>query len=652
MKKILSFVLLAASELCHAGPIDLLMNRIAPGKSKYFQFVLENEKSARNFFEVSAGKDRVRIRGNSYISIASGLDWYLKNYCGVSYTYCDSTLSLPEQLPMPQERIYKETYMQIGYSGYDPAQRLFWNWKDWEKEIDRMALSGVNMCPVFTGVESVWMDFLDHYGMTEEQASQYLFHTDRIPKEWLKRQKDLQERIIRRMQQLGISPVYPAFTGVVPQQLTDGKPNLITLPTRTPENINRGESVVSTDEPLFAEMARHWYGTYEKNYGTAPFYWGSTSGQDLPADIQRCLQRSEPEASWIIPTDPYIRKGISTKGLDLKKIVLLYQDMQSDADWKTMSATKTIPWIWNWNCSGIRAEQPASLHDALNQPEKASNSPETASCIQGIGTWMNGSGDFPLAYSLVNNRRWQPEVIDLRDELRRELEWRYGACDSMVLNAWLQLVDVDLNYDPTRSLIARRPGFDLLDEAAHDSLAEDNRYRKISEALDGLTRFGERYDGNVNYRRDLIRLTALQQELQAQRLYRQFCTAFQERRAEQMQQAQTAFLNLIREADSLRSEDPSLCWSHWMKQSVQDARGRNLELGDWSLTLLRKQELDNGSVPALSGLLKEYCYPRWELFFNWALRKMQRGQIAPPQYQGLEEEWYRKSAGDLTICSK
>lgn len=651
MKKILSFILLAATELCHAGPIDLLMNRIAPGKSKYFQFVLENGKGSRNFFEVSSSKDRIRIRGNSYVSIASGLNWYLKNYCGVSYAYYDSILSLPEQLPMPQDLTYKETYMQIGYNSYDFGQRLFWNWQDWEKEIDRMALNGVNVCPVFIGVESVWTDFLDHYGMTEEQISQYLFHTDRIPKEWLKRQKNLQERIIRRMQQLGISPVYPAFTGVVPQQITEGK-NIITLTTPTPQQILRQERVISTDEPLFAEMAKQWYGSYEKTYGKAPFYWGGTNGQDLPSDIQKCLQRSEPEASWLVPIDSHIQKGFSTKGMDLTKTVLLYQDMQSDTDWKNMSATKTLPWIWNWNCSDTQTEQPASLHEALNQPEKASNNPETASNILGIGSRMNGSNDFPLAYNLIHNRRWQPEVIDLRDELRRELEMRYGACDSMVLNAWLQLTDTDLHYDPTQSIITRRPSFELIDELQSDSLTAATRYRKIADALDGLLRFKERYNGNANYRRDLIRLTAQLQELQAQQLYRQFYASFQKRDVEQMKQAQEAFLSLINKTDSLRSLEPSLCWNYWVKQGVQDAKGKKLDLGTWCLTLLRKQEQDQDCVPALSGLLKEYCYPRWELFFNWTLRKVQGGRIAPPQYQGIEENWYQQSAQKLTICSE
>lgn len=642
MKKILSCVLLAAAELCYASPIDLLMNRIAPGKGKHFQFVLEEGQGSRNFFEVSAHKERIRVRGNSYISIASGLNWYLKNFCGVSYSDCDSTLSLPEQLPLPPERTYKETYMQIGYSGYDPWQRIFWNWQDWEKEIDRMALSGVNVCPVFTGTESVWSEFLDHYGMSEKEISQYLFHSDQIPKNWIKRQKDLQGRIIRRMQLLGISPVYPAFTGIIPQKLVEGKANIITCPTLSDENINRQENRISTDDPLFAQMARQWYDSYEKTYGKAPFYWGSTGGQDLPADIQTCLLKSAPEATWIIPTDQYMEKGIRTQGMDFKKTVLLYQDRKSEADWKNLSATKATPWIWTWNCSGIRTEQPASLHSALNQPEKASNNPETASCIQGIGTWMNGSQDFPLAYSLVTNRRWQPEVIDLRDELRRELELRYGACDSMVLNAWLQLSELDLNYDPTQSIIARRPDFNLTDETERDSLNEAARHRIMAGALNDLIRFKERFRQNSNYQSDLIRLSAMLLEHHTRQVYDRYCTAFQERDTEKMEQNQKEFLTLIGLSDSLRGYEPSLCWSHWVAQGVQDARGKDLELNSWCRTLLRKQEQDRGCIPALNGILQEYCYPRWELFFNWSRRKIRSGQIAPPQYQGLEDAWYQQ----------
>ena len=72
MKKILSLILwTTAPGMCLAGPLDLLVKRIAPGKEKHFQFVLEPGKNKRNYFEVSTYKERIRIKGNSYISMAS-----------------------------------------------------------------------------------------------------------------------------------------------------------------------------------------------------------------------------------------------------------------------------------------------------------------------------------------------------------------------------------------------------------------------------------------------------------------------------------------------------------------------------------------------------------------------------------------------------
>lgn len=271
-----------------------------PGKEKHFQFILEPGKNKRNYFEVSTYKERIRIKGNSYISMASGLDWYLKNYCGVSYANCDSILPLPDVLPKPQERTYKETYMQIGYTGYDAGQRLFWNWQDWEKEIDRMALSGINVCPVWTGTESVWKEFLSDCSLDEKAICQYLFGTDQAPEGWLKGQENLQKKIIRRMQNLGISPVYRAFTGTVPQSMTEGKPNIITVSAYTAENISRKETTISADDPLFAQLAKNGMAVMKRS--TAPHHFIG----EAPADrIFRRTSRNACRKAILKPTGSY-----------------------------------------------------------------------------------------------------------------------------------------------------------------------------------------------------------------------------------------------------------------------------------------------------------------------------------------------------------
>lgn len=642
MRKLLSLILWTIGPgMCLAGPIDLLVRRIAPGKEKHFQFVLEAGKNKRNYFEVSTNKERIRIKGNSYISIASGLDWYLKNYCGVSYTSCDSTLQLPEVLPMPQERTYKETYMLMGYTGYDAWQRMFWNWQDWEKEIDRMALSGINVCPVWTGMESVWIEFLSEHHLNNKEIYQYLFDTEHMPQGWKKGQENLQKKIIGRMQNLGISPVYPAFTGTVPQAITEGKNNIITVSDYTAENISRKETTISTDDPLFSKMAKKWYNCYEKIYGTVPFYWGSTCGQDFPADILSCLLKSNPEANWIIPTDHYIQKGIRTEGLDKQKTVLLYPE--GNASWKNIDATKAIPWIWTWDEGSENQETSISLYEALNQPEQASNNPETASQIQGIGTQTSCSQMSSLPYFLIHNRRWLPEVISLQEEIEEFLKMHYGYSDSTTVNAWIRLSKLDRGYDPNQSFICQKPAMNLL-ETTESSLKTDlERCKQISDVLTDLLKLKEHCSKNGNYHRDLIRITAMLLEQKSQYLYQLIEQDFQEQNTTLLTQHQQDFLNLIDRSDSLRCFTPSLCWQHWIKQADSNQKGK--DTGDvlWYKSLLRKQEQTSGKVPAWSGILSEYCAPRWKLFFNWMNRKQQRIQVAPPQYQGLENEWYQQT---------
>lgn len=630
-------LLASASCLCHAGPVDLLVKRIAPGAEKHFQFILENGRGARNFFEISTNDKRVRIKGNSYVSMASGLNWYLKNYCGVSYSDCDSTLQLPKNLPLPEERIYKETHIQIGYRGYAHWQSLFWNWQDWEKEIDRMALNGVNVCPVFTGIENVWLDFLSQCGMSDPAAYRYLFGTEEVPKEWLTAQDKLQKKILRRMQNLGISPVFQAFTGVIPQELTEGQANLITLPTQTQENMVREESILSTDDPLFAQMAKKWYHSYEKVIGTAPFYYGSTCGQDLPEDIQNCLKKNVPEAVWIIPADEALGTGSSLKGTDARKAILLYRERTSPVNWKEMTATKTLPWIWTWNDTESGAQPEISLQQALNQPEQAGNNPETASLIQGVGNTGNFPFEQTLHSDLVYARKWQPGVLSLTEELKQHLSIRYGSCPEEILASWSELTGLADGYDPSQSFLCQRPDMSL--PLCSDSLSREAVCGSLKDALRTLLAYQTEFAARTGYRKDLIRITAMLLEQRSQDLYLKFCMSFQERHTEKMLRYKEAFLSLIRQADELRSFDPALRWDTWTQNGIQDSK-RNINPA-WCRQLIRQKEKTSGKVPALHGILSAYCAPRWELFFNWALQKIQRGQIAPPQYQGIENAWYQ-----------
>ena len=64
-----------------ATPIDGLLERIDKGASK--KFIIEQKKSDIDFFELDQRGKKVVVRGNNYVNIAAGINWYLKYYAGI-----------------------------------------------------------------------------------------------------------------------------------------------------------------------------------------------------------------------------------------------------------------------------------------------------------------------------------------------------------------------------------------------------------------------------------------------------------------------------------------------------------------------------------------------------------------------------------------
>ena len=79
------------------SPIDGLLERIDRGASK--KFVIQQVKSDVDFFELDQKGNKPVIRGNSWVNIATGVNWYLKHHAGIHLTWNQMQAKLPAQLP-------------------------------------------------------------------------------------------------------------------------------------------------------------------------------------------------------------------------------------------------------------------------------------------------------------------------------------------------------------------------------------------------------------------------------------------------------------------------------------------------------------------------------------------------------------------------
>ena len=161
-------------------PVSSLAARVTEGTSDdriLFRLIADADNASKDYFEISSENGKVLITGNSDVSLATGLNWYLKYVAGIHLSWNNSSQKLPETLPLPKEKIRQETAMQnryyLNYCTYSYSM-AFWDWERWEKEIDWMALHGINMPLSITGMEVVWYNLLKRVGYTTEEINEFI----------------------------------------------------------------------------------------------------------------------------------------------------------------------------------------------------------------------------------------------------------------------------------------------------------------------------------------------------------------------------------------------------------------------------------------------------------------------------------------------
>ena len=186
--------------------------------------VFEQTDGPEDTYEISRKGSKVLIRGNNANSMAVGLNRYLQEYCLANVNWYDyNPVELPETLPEVTEcvkasaEVPKRFFLNYCTFGYTMP---WWNWKQWERFIDWMALNGVNMPLAITGQEAVWQKVWRKYGLSDEQIRSYftgpahlpwqrMCNIDRwqgpLPQSWIDGQAKLQKRILRRERSLNMT---------------------------------------------------------------------------------------------------------------------------------------------------------------------------------------------------------------------------------------------------------------------------------------------------------------------------------------------------------------------------------------------------------------------------------------------------------------
>ncbi|CAK7330911.1 unnamed protein product [Dovyalis caffra] len=163
-----------ASSSVQESAAKAVLKRLLPAYVHSFEFKIVSKDVCggnscfliNNYKNSSQNGPEIIIKGTTAVEIASGLHWYIK-YWGGGHVSWDKTggvqiasIPKPGSLPLVKDKgvmiqrpVPWNYYQNVVTSSYS---YVWWNWERWEKELDWMALQGINLPLAFTGQEAIW----------------------------------------------------------------------------------------------------------------------------------------------------------------------------------------------------------------------------------------------------------------------------------------------------------------------------------------------------------------------------------------------------------------------------------------------------------------------------------------------------------------
>jgi len=667
MKRLILSLLCLLVLMAQATPIDDLLERIDRGASRKFK--IELKKSDRDYFELDQAGSRIVVRGNSWVSIGVGINWYLKYYAGIHLSWNQMQAKLPDVLP-PVRKEHHETDLTLRYDfnyctfSYSMA---FWDWPRWERELDWMTLHGVNLPLAVVGEECVWRNMLLRLGYTEEEVGRFIAGPaflawwamnnlegwgGPLPLSWYTRQEQLQKQILKRMKELGMHPVLPGYCGMVPHDARE-RLGLNVSDAGLWNGFQRPANLSPTDA-RFDEIAAIYYEELTKLYGKADYYSMDPfheSADDASTDyagagrkLMAAMKRVNPNAVWVVQgwtENPRPQMADPMKAGDLLVLDLFSECRPmfgAPSIWRRDVGYKQHHWLFclleNFGANvGLHGRmdqllnnyyllQPSTLRSAL--PLGSSKNPQLSN-LKGIGFTMEGSENNPVMFEMMSELPWRPEKFTKEEWIRNYVKARYGIKDDTIEKAWLILAGSIYNcpagnnqQGPHESIFCGRPS---LNNFQASSWSKMKNYYDPASTLDAAKLFLAGVDkisnlkpktsnlSNIEY--DLVDMTRQALADQARLQYQHAIADYKAFSLENFKKSGARFLHMLLLQDSLLATRPEFRLGHWTQMAINcGTTPEEKRLYEWNA---RVQITTWGNrYCADTGGLRDYAHKEWQ----------------------------------------
>ncbi|CAN0900705.1 NAGLU [Linum grandiflorum] len=506
-----------------AAARDVLL-RLLPSHTSSFEFriVSEEKCGGKSCFIISNhpysgrnGAPDIMISGVTGVEIVAGLHWYLKYWCGAHISWGKTggaqLNSVPRSGSLPrvqddgvlvQRPVPWNYYQNAVSSSYTFA---WWDWERWEKEIDWMALHGINLPLAFTGQEAIWQKVFQKFNITKAGLDDFFggpaflawsrmanLHGwgGPLPQSWLDQQLAMQKKILARMYELGMTPVLPAFSGNVPAALIDLFPSAKITRLGNWFSVESNPKwcctyLLDATDPLFIEIGKAFIEEQLKEYGrTSHIYNCDTFDENTPpvddpeyvsslgAATFKGMQAGDKDAIWLMQgwlfayddfwKPPQMKALLHSVPLGRLVVLDLYAEVKPI--WSASEQFYGVPYIWCMlhNFAG-NIEMYGLLDSVASGPVEARLS--VNSTMVGVGMSMEGIEQNPIVYDLMSEMAFQHNKVDVKAWIDLYATRRYGQSVPLIQDAWNILYHTVYNctdgaYDKNRDVIVAFPDVD------------------------------------------------------------------------------------------------------------------------------------------------------------------------------------------------
>ena len=670
-----------------ANPIPGLLERIDRGASR--KFIIELRKEPGEFFELDQRGKQVVVRGNSYVNIAAGINWYLKYYAGVHLTWNNMKAKLPAVLPPVKERERHETDLalryDLNYCTYAYSMP-FWDWTRWEREIDWMALHGINLPLAAVGEECVWRNVLRKLGYSEAEIGRYIAGPAFLPwwemgnlegwggpnpTSWYVRQERLQKRILLRMRDYGMQPVAPGFSGRLPHD-ADRKLKVQVIRTE-PWNGFERPAFLRPDDPRFAEIAAMYYAERLRLFGKADFYAvdlfheGEADAEtDLAAAgkaVMQAMKRANPRAVWVMQGWGANPRPELIEPLQSGDLLVLDLFSECSPMWGMASASQREKGYGEHNWLFCMLENfggNVGLHGRMDQLLDnfyATKGHPLASHLKGIGLTMEGIGNNPVMFELMSELPWRADRFSKEEWIEGYVTARYGRSNELLADAW-QLLAATIYNCPAgnnqqgthESIFCARPSLDNFQVSSWSQMQNYYDPTVTAEAARRMLEVADEFKGNDNFEYDLVDIVRQALSDRGRILYQRAIADFKSYHKRGFQRYSREFLELILLQDKLLGTRREFRTGEWLEQAL--GAGTTIaekELYEWNArvqitTWGNRTAADGGGLhdyahKEWNGLLRDFYYKRWEAFFQTLEEQLNGMPARELDYYAMEEPW-------------